>query len=263
LNLYKLTLLKKPFKLSSTFWPCIFAFISVNLTAQNVRDSIIFTPIMKVNYAVQVPGGDLATRYGWNNSIGCAFGYKSVSNSTIELTANFIHGNQVKESQVINALQNQQGWIINQYGEESRILLYERGFNLGINVGKIIPLIGPNKNSGIHLKIGSGWLYHKIRIENENNLIPQLSKENLVYYDRMSMGGYISQYIGYQHMSNDHLVNFSFGFEFLQGFTKGMRDYQIDLMGPYKDNNIDFLSTIRIGWIFPIFRQSPNDFYYN
>ena len=64
-------------------------------------------------------------------------------------------------------------------------------------------------------------------------------------------------------MSNDHLVNFSIGFEFLQALTKGMRDYQIDLMGPYKSKQFDLLSTIRVGWVFPIFRQSPNDYYYN
>ncbi len=238
-------------------------FIHLNIKGQNVRDSIIFTPLMKINYAFQVPGADLAEQYGWNNNIGASFGYKSKTNSTIELVGNFMHGNQVKTIQVIDHLQNQQGWIINQQGEESRLLLFQRGYNVGINLGKIIPLIGPNKNSGIHIKIGTGWLYHKIRIENENNLIPQLSKENLVFYDRMSMGGYISQYIGYNHMSNDHLVNFSIGFEFMQGITRGMRDYQIDLMGPYKEQNLDFLSAIRIGWIFPIFRQSPNDFYYN
>ncbi len=250
-------------KNSTPFWLYILLFVPLNFNAQNVRDSIIFTPLLKVNYALQIPGGDLASKYGWNNNIGCSFGYKSTSNSTIEIVGNFIHGNQVKSSEVITNLQNQQGWIINQYGEESRILLFERGFNAGINIGKIVPVIGPNKNSGIHFKIGAGWLYHKIRIETENNLIPQLTQENLVFYDRMSMGGYISQYIGYHHMSNDHLVNFSFGFEFLQALTRGMRDYQIDLMGPYKEQHLDILSTIRVGWVFPIFRQSPNDYYYN
>lgn len=255
--------MKNTFKTRGILLLYFLLLVASNLKAQNVRDSIIFTPLLKVNYAFQVPGKDLANKYGWNNNIGCSFGYKSKSNSTIELVGNFIHGNQVKSTETISDLQNQQGWIINQYGEESRILLFQRGFNTGIHFGKIFPIIGPNKNSGLHFKIGLGWLCHKIRIENENNLIPQLSKENLVFYDRLTMGGYLSQYIGYQHMSNDHLVNFSIGFEFLQALTKGMRDYQIDLMGPYKSKQFDLLSTIRVGWVFPIFRQSPNDYYYN
>ena len=42
-----------------------------------------------------------------------------------------------------------------------------------------------------------------------------------------------------------------------------MRDYQIDLMGPYKDKRLDIYIGIRAGWIFPVFRQTPDEFYYN
>jgi len=31
-------------------------------------------------------------------------------------------------------------------------------------------------------------MYHKIRIENQDNLIPQLSKDYLKYYDRLTVG---------------------------------------------------------------------------
>ena len=90
---------------------------------------------------------------------------------------------------------------------------------------------------------------HKIRIENENNLVPQLDQDHLPYYDRLTMGIHFHQFIGYQHMSNNRLTNFNIGFDFYQGFTQGMRDYQIDLMGPYLDKRIDLLSGIRVGWI--------------
>ena len=101
----------------------------------------------------------------------------------------------------------------------------------------------------------------KIRIENENNLIPQLSQEHLPFYDRLSLGLVINEFIGYQHMSNNRLTNFIVGFDLKQGFTKGMRDYQIDIMGPMLDNRIDLLNGIRVGWIIPIFRQAPKEFY--
>ena len=84
-----------------------------------------------------------------------------------------------------------------------------------------------------------------------------------MYYDRLTSGIQLSQFIGYQHMSNNRLTNFYFGFDFLQGFTKGRRDYQIDLMGPANEKRIDLLWGIKFGWIVPVFRQAPNDFYLN
>jgi hypothetical protein len=42
-----------------------------------------------------------------------------------------------------------------------------------------------------------------------------------------------------------------------------MRDYQIDLMGPYTDNKFDVYLGLRAGWFFPVLRKDPNEFYYN
>jgi hypothetical protein len=44
----------------------------------------------------------------------------------------------------------------------------------------------------------------------------------------------------------------------MQGFTQGMRDYQIDLEGPYRDKRVDMLLGIRVGWVIPIYRRAPN-----
>ena len=64
-------------------------------------------------------------------------------------------------------------------------------------------------------------------------------------------------------MSNNKLVNFTLGLEFIEGFNRGMRDYQIDLMGPYKDNKLDIYLGIRAAWIFPVLRNEPKEYYYN
>ena len=49
-------------------------------------------------------------------------------------------------------------------------------------------------------------------------------------------------------MSTNRLVNFNIGFELIEGFNRGMRDYQIDLMGPYKDQRLDIYFVIRTYW---------------
>ena len=235
--------------------------ISILSYGQNVRDTSIFAPIFSVNYAIQLPGGDLSSSFGMNNNIGFSGGIKTATNWSFDLEGTFIFGENVKDTSIIDHLQNSQGWIINQTGEENNILIFERGQTLTFNAGKIFNVIGPNPNSGIIVKLGMGFMRHKIRIENENNLVPQLDQDHLPYYDRLTMGIHFHQFIGYQHMSNNRLTNFNIGFDFYQGFTQGMRDYQIDFMGPYLDKRIDLLSGIRVGWIIPVFRQAPKEYY--
>ena len=234
-----------------------------NALSQRNKDSVIYFPFIRVSLAVQSPQGDFADNYGTNSNIGLSLGLKNKSNQTFELNYNFIHSANVKNTSVLDHLINDQGWIINQYGEENLYLMYHRGGLISLDVGKVINLIGPNPNSGIFLKGGIGSMYHKIRIENQENLIPQLKKEYLKYYDRLTVGVLLKQYIGYQNMSNNKLINFTIGIEIIEGFNRGTRDYQIDLMGPYTDNKFDVYLGLRAGWFFPVLRKDPNEFYYN
>ena len=116
--------------------------ISILSYGQNVRDTSIFAPIFSVNYAIQLPGGDLSSSFGMNNNIGFSGGIKSATNWSFDLEGTFIFGENVKDTSIIDHLQNSQGWIINQIGEENNILIFERGQTLTFNVGKIFNVIG-------------------------------------------------------------------------------------------------------------------------
>ena len=238
-------------------------FVSFHFTAQNIRDSCISVPLFSFSYAHQFPSGELKKRFGSNSSIGFSGGYKFKSNWIIELSADFIFGTNVKDTSIVDHLQNNQNWIINQLGEEGVILVQQRGQIFSLKTSKLFDVIGPNRNSGILIRLGAGWIRHKIRLDNQYNRIPQLNQSNLIYYDRLCSGIQLSQFVGYQHMSNNRLKNFYVGVDFLQGFTKGRRDYQIDLMGPAIENRVDLLWGIKFGWIVPVFRQVPNEFYLN
>lgn len=233
------------------------------IAGQNIKDTSIYAPLFSINYAYQLPEGDLKDRFGLNHNLGFSSGIKLSSSWIFDIHGNFIFGQNVKDTTIIDHLQNSQGWIINQYGEENRVLIHERGLTLSFQVGKIFDFIGPNPNSGLLIKAGIGIIRHKIKIENENNLVPQLNPEKLPYYDRLTMGLLIKEFIGYQHMSNNRLTNFYIGIEASQGLTRGMRDYQIDLMAPLKEKRLDLLFGIRLGWIIPVFRQAPQEFYIN
>lgn len=138
--------------------------------------------------------------------------------------------------------------------------MYQRGFTESFMVGKLFPIIGPNQNSGIIAKLGVGFMHHKIRIENQDDKVPALTKKNLVYVDRLTMGLALKQYIGYQHFGDSKLMNFNIGLEITEGFTQGMRDYQFGY-GEYREKRIELLMGLRFGWLIPVYRQAPAEYY--
>ena len=106
---------------------------------QNVKDSILPFPLIKVSLAVQVPEGDLKNYFGVNSNIGCSFGLKNKKNQTLEFSYNFIHSKNVKFTEVIDHLLNSQGWIINQHGEQNLFVLYQRGGSFQLISEKYFP----------------------------------------------------------------------------------------------------------------------------
>ena len=59
------------------------------------------------------------------------------------------------------------------------------------------------------------------------------------------------------------MINFFGGFEFTQGFLQGRRVWLYDLEKPGTGNRLDLLSGFRIGWTLPLYKRTPNEFYYN
>lgn len=237
--------------------------LPIGIYGQNIKDSVMFTPLINISYGFQLPGGDLSKQFGFNHSLGIHGGFKNDKNFQFELGGTFFFGQNIKDSSMLDNLLTEDGFLINSEGEYNNYLISERGFTGTISIGKLFPIIGPNPNSGLLVKFGIGGMRHKVRIDNQGSLVPQLSKENLPYYDRLTFGLTLRQYIGYQHLSNHRLTNFSIGLEVFEGFTRGMRDYQIDLMGAYNDKRFDLLTGIRIGWIVPIYKKDPQEFYIN
>ena len=85
-------------------------------------------------------------------------------------------------------------------GEQADVFLYERGWTVFAMAGKLLPVIGPNPNSGLVLKVGGGYMRHKVRVQTQKNVVPQLEDEYLEGYDRLSAGPAALGYVGYQHL---------------------------------------------------------------
>ena len=228
---------------------------------RRIKDSVLYMPLVTVSYAGQIPGGDLDARYGFNSSIGGSVLMKNKQNFLYGFQGNFIFGDRIREDTILNGLKTATGEIISTSGQFARVLAFQRGLTLSAQVGKIFPVFGPNPNSGIMVRIGAGYLQHKIRYEVRDVEVPQLSEENAKGYDRLTSGFMLNQFVGYQYLGNSRFANFMIGLEFYQGFTRGRRSWQWDSNTAQDEPRIDLLSGIRVGWTAPIYKREPKEFY--
>lgn len=232
------------------------------LVAQaNLKDSSLFITSVRVSYAPQFPGGNLVDRFGWNSNLGFHVDIKTKNSILFGIEGNFIFGNKVKED-VLSNLRTDDSAIIDQTGSYARVLTLQRGLIINAYTGYLFKVLNQNPNSGILFKVGIGFMQHKVRIEHNKNSVPALTGEYIKGYDRLTNGLNISEFIGYQMLSNSKLLNFFAGFEFNQGFTQSRRDWNTNEMKADDRKRIDILSGFRVGWIVPLYKRAPKAYYY-
>jgi len=227
-------------------------------------DTAMSIPMMYANYAYQIPGGDLANWYGPSSMIGGGFRWKTFKNWTYGIEFSYLFGSDIKiTDDIMGNLTTSDGNIIDQAGNYAAFSLYQRGYYLSGKVGKLIPVLNVNPNSGLFISGSLGYFQHHIRIEVTNNNVPQLNGDYKKGYDRLVGGIGISQFIGYMYISDKRLVNFFAGFEFIQAWTKPKRDVYFDTGEPDPlQKRFDLLSGIKVGWIIPLNRRAPEKYYY-
>jgi len=264
-DLFVKLIMKKNFFKSALFAGILFSvFINEHAFSQgSIRDSSIAMHIVGVGYSFQIPAGDLADRFGSSSMVGVNYAYKLKSNFLFSLNAGYIFGGDLKEDSILKNISSEDGYIMGNDGQYADIRLFERGYHISLTFGKLFTFKKPNPNSGIALMAGPGFLQHKIRIETIGNTVPQLSKEYKKGYDRLTNGMEIHESVAYYYFGNRYLVNFYFGFEFIQAFTQNRRDFNFDTMMKDDKNRVDLLFGVKAGWMLPIYRKAPNKFYFN
>jgi hypothetical protein len=241
----------------------VFAACLQNGSAQrkSLNDSIYRLPITGLQLEGQIPAGDLAARFGPSLSVGIPVLYKTQRNFIFGVEGNYFFGAKVKE-QIMSNLLTPDGTITDVNGNPGAFRLNERGWNVYLEVGKVFQKLGHNPNSGLMVMAGAGYFTHKINIYVLGKNIPQLAGDMRKGYDRLSGGPALNQFIGYLFMSQNRITNFYAGFEFQEAFTTGLRSYQFDLMGPDNQKRLDILCGLRFGWMLPIYKKAPKEFYY-
>jgi len=234
-----------------------------NLQAQQkLPDSAFSCGIFHASYSYEIPGGDLADRFGPNSAVGGGFGYKTSKNWLYTINAHYLFSDNVNEDDIFRNIETSEAYLIDEGGTFAEIYLYERGWNMSVQFGKIFPIKGSNLNSGITVKGGVNFLRHKIRIENPGNNAPQVQGDYRLGYDRLTHGFGFSQFIGYTLMGRSKIYNFYGGFEITEAWTQAARDYQFDLMGKDNLKRLDLIYAVKVGWILPFKKRTTQMFYY-
>ena len=242
----------------------IFLLFSSILISQDVKQEIKEESdiLLSINHSFQIPAGDLANRFGNNSDISISMIYKNKHDFIISLDGGLIVGPNVKEDNLFESIDGNDGVLISQNGEIPIIRLFERGGHLDINVGKYFKFPTQQNESGILLSIGFGYIYHKILIETIITELPQLNEELLKGYDRLCGGLLTKQFIGYVYFSEKNNIRFLLGLETMQGFTKDLREYNYTTQIHVTQKRIDHLIGIKSGFIIPIKKRNTGKYYY-
>jgi hypothetical protein len=222
--------------------------------------------ILNVNGNFDIPGGDMAQRFGLSYRIGPGVLYKTASNWIFGVKCDFILGGDVHQdslmSNIKDAYNGKDGKLyefINNGGQRVGVPVYERGYAIGVSAGKIIPFSDRFPDNGLMLLATAGFIQHKIDIYDRDKTVEQLRGNYLKGYDRLTNGAFVEGYAGYVFFANNRLLNFTLGLDALFGFTQGRRDYLYDVMRPDNQQRLDVLFGIHGAWFVPMFKRKSED----
>jgi len=237
--------------------------VKLPLNAQvNVRDSATQGVIINASLGYNWVGGDMSDWFGGHMSAGLDVYYKTKSNWLFGGGFDYMFGTNVKNGyKLLEDLITEDGNIIGAGGDYATIKPFLRSWAVQAKLGKIFPFIGHNPNSGLLFMGGVGYLQHKIKIDH-GDAVFQLNEPYIKGYDHFTSGLLISEYIAFYHSGNKRTLNFTAGFQFMQGFTQNRREYNYDTRSADTENKLDLFFGIRASWFLPIYDKNAQKYYY-
>lgn len=222
----------------------------------------VFAPLVSIHLGGHLPGGDLANRFGPDLNMGGSFMIKTKKNWLYGVESNYFFGRNVKED-VLAQLKNEDGEVTDNRGYPADIRITERGFGLHLTGGKIFKFLSATPNSGFMLTAGAGYLQHKVKLYDGQQEVASVKAPLSYGLDRLSRGISLTQFVGYMYLSDNRFLNAYFGIEFYEAFTTSVRKLNYDTALPDTKNRMDRLYGFRFGWILPLYKKKPSEYYYN
>lgn len=228
----------------------------------NITDSVLKVSSIQVQFSRHIPGADMKTRFGNSSMLGAGFLHKNKKNIFWGFDINYLYGNDVKERYVLDSLKTFRGQFITYNGEYGDVRMFERGLSANVKFGKLFPIFNSNKNSGLLVLVGVGFLEHRMHIEVIDQTVKSLGTEYKKGYDRLTNGISTSQFIGYWYMSRNRRINVFAGLDFMQAYTKNRRDWDFHAMRKLDEQRLDLLSGVKMGIVLPLYKRMPKEFYF-
>lgn len=241
-------------------------FLSGVLAAQDGTAPITTEPhnkdkaiLFHVTAGGHIPAADMAKRFGLNGSIGGRIEFITKSNWILGFEGDFFFGNDVRENP-LKILALKEGYIIGNDLYPASIYLLERGYGGSGYLGKLFTT--GKTRSGIRVTLGGGFVRHKIRLQDDTRSVTQITGDYQKGYDRFTGGLALNQFVGWQHVGKTRRVNFTIGFEFNQGFTNTLRDWDFNEMRKLDENRLDLRFGLRASWILPFYLTQSDEISY-
>lgn len=227
---------------------------------KNIQDPLL---TLHFEYGFQIPGGDLADDFGTANSISLSLDFHTAKNYIAGITGGIFFGNEIKND-VIASLRGPGGFLLSSNGGLADVILKERGMELGAHLGKLFLLKNAKNRSGVRLTLGLGLFQHKVRIQEDFQAdTPQINTEYAKGYDQLTNGLAINEFLGYQYLAADRLINFKVGIELSQAFTQNRRSWDYIENLKIDDPRLDLTYVFKIGWTLPFYFESkPDEIFY-
>lgn len=236
-------------------------FLSNDLLAQANEKAMLS---IGSSYTYYIPGGDLSERFGDFNALTLTPQVELKERNWLLLAeGQFLFGNNVIEPNLLSNLKSENGEVLDEDALPAQILYFTRGYSLSLGLGKRIYLEEDEKGFGLSFALNAGFLQHKIRIEHQNNRIPQLEGEYEKGYDRLCNGLMLTQKIGLFYTGRMYANNMKLELIFNQGFTQDRRDFNFDERRKLDEKRLDLFSGLRFTWLLPIKRRIDDNFYIN
>lgn len=241
----------------------VLIFSTIGMLAQSSKGNEYGALNANFTYGAHLPEGDFKERFGFHFSLGLGLEYiTEPGNIIMGLESNYQFGGIVKED-VLKPLLTTDGEIIGNDLQFASVNLRQRGMYTGAVIGKLFQTHSTNKKEGIRATAGVGYWWHKIRVQDDFDTAPQFSGDYIKGYDRLTGGIALTQFIGYQKLDPNRLANFMIGFEFMQGFTSSIREFNFDTRQYATGSRIDLNFGVRIAWTLPFYvGQPPGTIYY-
>lgn len=221
--------------------------------------------LAEFNYAMGVPGGDLAQRFGSHLAIGGGVGFHPGKRKFhLGMRGSVFFGQTVKEDVIAPFRTSQYGLLIGADQLLAEMKLRERAWLLCLSGGGLIALReSPSSHAQLKWQLGLGFIEHSIRFVDDASALPQFDENLIQGLDRLSNGLAVVPAVGFEHLSKSGGFSYYAGVETILGFTRNQRSYHYDLgISELGKSRLDLMWQLRIALYLPFHLGDADDVEY-